>query len=89
MKTVLESSLKHKNDNSLFDKLYYVNCEVRAQKSQEEGFVFDGQGLVTGGSMYSNEKLSKDNEKRAGALIKQKTTPLSPNEVNKTGEGIF
>ena len=89
MKTVLESSLKHKNDNSLFDKLYYVNREVRAQKSQEEGFVFDGQGLVTGGSMYSNDKLSKDNEKRAGTLIKQKTPPLSPNEVNKAGEGIF
>jgi len=30
MKTVLESSLKHKNDNSLFDKLYYVNREFRA-----------------------------------------------------------
>lgn len=39
--------------------------------------------------MYSNDKLSKDNEKRAGTLIKQKTPPLSPNEVSKAGEGIF
>ena len=77
MKTVLESSLKHKNDNSLFDKLYYVNREARAQKSREEGFVFDGQGLVTGGSMYSNDKLLKDNEKRALTLAKQKTPPTS------------
>ena len=77
MKTVLESSLKHKNDNSLFDKLYYVNREARAQKSREEGFVFDGQGLVTGGSMYSNDKLLKDNEKRALIMAKQKTPPTS------------
>jgi hypothetical protein len=30
MKTVLESNLKHKNDNGLFDKLYYLNREVRS-----------------------------------------------------------
>jgi len=88
MKTVLESSLKHKNDNSLFDKLYYVNREVRAQKSQEEGFVFDGQGLVTGGSMYSNDKLLKDNEKKTAILTKQKTPPVIQVDLNKTSEDI-
>jgi len=39
--------------------------------------------------MYSNDKLSKDNEKRAGNQIKQKTLASSPNEVNKAGIGIF
>ena len=81
MKNVLESSLKHKNDNSLFDKLYYVNREFRSQQSKEEGFVFDGQGLVTGGSMYSNDKQLKDNEKRALTMTKQKTPPVITEEV--------
>lgn len=30
MKNVLESSLKQKQDNSLFDKFYYVNREIRS-----------------------------------------------------------
>lgn len=42
MKNVLESSLKYKNDCSIFDKFYYLNREGRAQKKIEEGFVFDG-----------------------------------------------
>jgi len=60
MKNILESSLKHKNDNSLFDKLYYLNREVKTQKLNEEGLVFDGQGLVTDGSMYTQNKSLKD-----------------------------
>ena len=83
MKNVLESSLKHKNDNSLFDKLYYVNREFRSQQSKEEGFVFDGQGLVTGGSMYRNDKQLKDNEKRALTMTKQKTPPVITQDVNQ------
>lgn len=44
LNVILESNSKRKNNNSLFDKLWYTKREEISKS--ENGFVFDGQGFV-------------------------------------------
>jgi len=38
---VIETNTRKKNNNELFDKLWYVRREEASRRRQNEGFVFD------------------------------------------------
>lgn len=51
LNAILESGSTRKNDNSLFDKLWYTKRQTtRLSQDQMEGFVFDGQGFIANSS---------------------------------------
>ena len=66
---VIETNTKRKNNNDLFDKLWYVRRQDSLRSKKSEGFVFDGQGLVANTAAFTQldrtgSQFSKDEIRR-------------------------
>jgi hypothetical protein len=78
---------RRKNNNNLFDKLWYTKRQEanRVKRDKLEGFVFDGQGfVVNSGSLdkmdkeaiQNTETASRRNSVRFGGALKLKTVTI-------------
>ncbi len=56
LNTLIETNQKRKNMNHFFDKVWYEKRDQ--QLHSQEGFVFDGQGMVANSTNFKNATKS-------------------------------
>lgn len=44
--------MKRKNNNYLFDKIWYMKRDELKNNKSSDGFVFDGQGMIASSSTF-------------------------------------
>ena len=69
---VIETNTKRKNNNDLFDKLWYVRREESIKQKKSDGFVFDQQGLIANSAVYQQVKEEQAKSWVGEANIKTK-----------------
>jgi hypothetical protein len=89
LNAILESGTQRKNNNSLFDKLWYtkrIKTTMQRGELETQGFVFDGQGFIANSSMMVKVTDEDFVENLAaiqmpGSLLTKQAT-LSPGQGN-------
>ena len=83
LNTVIESNMRKKNTNQLFDKFWYITREQRKAKAKTDGLVVDSQQQVcqlNSPQVYKNEEKMSKNQEAARNKLKEKSGSLVPDK---------